>query len=268
MQCFVIMPFAAPFGDVYATIKATAENALPGEAIECRRLDEIKRPGRISDDLIHEITSASFCVADLTGNNANVMWEVGYAMALQKPIVFLSQDVASLPFDIRDMRTIKYDRQALSGTLRDELATAIRATLGSHHFPRQDTHLNAKPRPLRAIAITGSMLAVPEQCRSRLPIILRPYLAQKTEWYCGSVGAVDEAVLAFLIDNKESVTVVGYHAYDISERILSLVRAHNITFIDAQKENLPRGLNATSFFSRRRISRYFSGMAGVLEHGS
>lgn len=246
MKCFVIMPFDPSFNDVYQMIKKTAESAVPGETVTCRRLDEIKLPGRISDDLIREINQAVFCVSDLSGNNPNVMWETGYAMALKKPIVFISQDVKKLPFDIRDMRTIPYNRLSLNETLEFPLTDTIRETLGEHMVPRQDTPLKPHTRQARTIAVTGSMQTDTDKCRSRVPVLLSPYLGDKVSWYCGSVGTADEAIMEYLVKNDQDITVVGYHSYDISEKVLKLVREHEIPFIDARKEALPKGMDAPS----------------------
>jgi nucleoside 2-deoxyribosyltransferase len=86
LTCFAIMPFAKPFNDVYATMQAASGDAVQGEDIRCMRLDEIKSAGRISADLIRTLEGAALCIADVTGLNANVMWEVGYAMALKTAI--------------------------------------------------------------------------------------------------------------------------------------------------------------------------------------
>ncbi len=77
LTCFAIMPFAKPFKDVYATMQLASTDAVEGEKIKCTRLDEIKSAGRISEDLIRALESAALCIADVTGLNANVMWEIG-----------------------------------------------------------------------------------------------------------------------------------------------------------------------------------------------
>ena len=62
---------------------------------------------------------------DLTGCNPNVIGEVGYAMALRKPVIFISQDVGSLPFDLCLMRTIQYACHSLAETLERQLGEAF-----------------------------------------------------------------------------------------------------------------------------------------------
>lgn len=128
MNIFVMTPFASSFDDVYDTIRAATQTSNFASDLTCIRLDEVKSAGQITNDLIAQIKNSTFCIADLTGDNPNVMWEAGYAMALERPIIFISQDLARAPFDIRGMRILKYQRDKLAQTLRIPLADAIRAT--------------------------------------------------------------------------------------------------------------------------------------------
>ena len=48
-------------------------------------------------------------LADLTGKNANVLYELGLAHAIDKPVVLLSQSMDDVPFDLRALRVITYD---------------------------------------------------------------------------------------------------------------------------------------------------------------
>jgi nucleoside 2-deoxyribosyltransferase len=91
-KCFVIMPFDPGFDDVYTFTKTSVESAVSMSPINCFRLDERKPAGRITDRLLSELQTATICIADLTGCRPNVMWEVGYAMALQKPIIIVTQN--------------------------------------------------------------------------------------------------------------------------------------------------------------------------------
>src|SRR5688500_18373493 len=106
MNCFVIMPFSREFDDVYAVIKTSVEGALSTSGGRCFRLDEARPAGRITDRLLTELQAASLCVADLTGNSPNVMWEVGYAMAMNKPMIIITQGLRELPFDLKDMQSL------------------------------------------------------------------------------------------------------------------------------------------------------------------
>lgn len=132
MNCFVIMPFAAEFDDVYAVIRTAVEGIVADDSHgRCFRLDDARPAGRITDRLLGELRSATICVADLTGTKPNVMWELGFAMALGKPTIIVSQSVQSLPFDIKDMQSIEYDRSRLSATLSGPLRRSLLDTVGA-----------------------------------------------------------------------------------------------------------------------------------------
>jgi nucleoside 2-deoxyribosyltransferase len=132
MNCFAIMPFAEEFDDVYTTIKSAVEGAVSDNPVRCFRLDENRAAGRISERLLKELQSASFCIADLTGCRPNVMWEIGYAMALRKPTIIVTQSLNELPFDIRDMQSLQYDRHRLKSTLAVPLRMMVIDTLAVH----------------------------------------------------------------------------------------------------------------------------------------
>jgi hypothetical protein len=129
VKCFVIMPFAKGFDDVYATIKLHVEAVPPAGGVTCSRLDEQRPAGRITDRLLAALRECSFCVADLTGCSPNVMWEAGYAMALGKPLIIVTQELASLPFDVKDMQALGYDRTQLHVSLGAPLRDVIRDTV-------------------------------------------------------------------------------------------------------------------------------------------
>jgi nucleoside 2-deoxyribosyltransferase len=246
MEIFVMMPFREEYEDVYDNIKLASEEAAPKEGVQCRNLDEIKGAGKITDDLLLQITSASLCIADVTGNNPNVLWEVGYAIALNKPTIIITQDTKTLPFDLKDMRAVEYDRSKLRTTLREPLTESIRKTLARYEVRRESRTIRMPGKVAFTIAVTGSMRAEPARCARRVQTLVYPYLRENTTWYLGSFGVVDETVAQYLGDNKQKVIVVGYHLYDISERMLQIMETYNFPFVDAQKEQIPRGMNAPS----------------------
>ena len=74
------------------------------------RADRIYTSSSIIQDIITEISDASVIIADITMDNPNVFYELGYAHALNKPTILLA-DVdkrKSLPFDLSGFRTILY----------------------------------------------------------------------------------------------------------------------------------------------------------------
>ena len=65
-------------------------------------------------------------IADLTGLNPNVMFEVGYRFALEKDIIFIAQKGTNIPFDISTRRTFFYETSDAGFIiLKDYLSTSV-----------------------------------------------------------------------------------------------------------------------------------------------
>lgn len=114
---FVLMPFDKAFDDIYKIgIKETA-NSLE---ILAERVDEqIFREG-ILERIYRQIELADLIVADMTGQNPNVFYEVGYAHAKGKLCILLTQNADDIPFDLKHHRHIVYGNSI--GDLRSRLA--------------------------------------------------------------------------------------------------------------------------------------------------
>ncbi|MBF0355538.1 MAG: hypothetical protein HQL43_09910 [Alphaproteobacteria bacterium] len=75
---------------------------------EVKRADEISEPGSITHQIINAIYEAELVIADLTGHNANAFYELAIRHSVQKPVIHMIEEGASIPFDIKDHRTIFY----------------------------------------------------------------------------------------------------------------------------------------------------------------
>ncbi|MBW1915146.1 MAG: hypothetical protein JRI86_09430 [Deltaproteobacteria bacterium] len=107
IKAFVVMQFTPEFNDLYAeVIKPTVESFK----IDCVRADDIYSSDSILTDITQSIIESSFIVADITPDNPNVFYEVGYAHAIKKPVILLSDNRRDkLPFDISGFRVILYE---------------------------------------------------------------------------------------------------------------------------------------------------------------
>jgi hypothetical protein len=109
---FILMPFGAEWSDdVHAVIERACEavgKSLGIRDLRWERADQIATPGRVTDQIFDRIDRADAVIADITGNNPNVMLELGYSYARGKPAVLLNQAVDPVPFDLHDWRQIRY----------------------------------------------------------------------------------------------------------------------------------------------------------------
>ena len=72
------------------------------------RADDIRAHQNILKDIISALAESALIVADLTGSNPNVYYELGLAHAFRKRVILLTQQVDDLPFDLRSYRVIPY----------------------------------------------------------------------------------------------------------------------------------------------------------------
>ena len=74
------------------------------------RADDIYKSGLIINDIARSIEEASVIIADITTDNPNVFYEVGYAHGIKKETILLSDRTReTLPFDVAGFRTLFYD---------------------------------------------------------------------------------------------------------------------------------------------------------------
>jgi hypothetical protein len=104
--CFVLMPFKTDLNPVYTD---HIKKVLEALEMTCRRADDIFSNAPIIEDIWESINQARIIIADLTGKNPNVFYEVGIAHVIGKPVVLITQSMDDLPFDLRHLRNIVYE---------------------------------------------------------------------------------------------------------------------------------------------------------------
>ena len=101
-----MMPFGAWFDRYYQEIYVPA---IREAGFEPKRADELFTTGSVVEQIWEQIEKATLLLADLSGKNPNVFYELGLAHAARKPVVFTSAQVDDVPFDLRHLRVIIYD---------------------------------------------------------------------------------------------------------------------------------------------------------------
>lgn len=104
-KAFVVMQFSDQFNELYNDIIKPTCNDFNLDVI---RADDIYNNGMIIHDITQNIEEAKVIIADITPQNPNVYYEVGYAHALNKNTILLAEEGIDLPFDVRPYRVIFY----------------------------------------------------------------------------------------------------------------------------------------------------------------
>lgn len=117
-RCFIITPIgengSRTFRDAKGVIESSIRPVLTRHGFkDIKPAYEIKESGMIGNQIIERILYDDLVVANLTGVNPNVMYELATRHVISKPIIHICDRNTVLPFDIKDCRTIFYDNDML-----------------------------------------------------------------------------------------------------------------------------------------------------------
>jgi len=104
--CFVMSPFGGDYDDYHDQIFVPAIRAA---GLRATRADDLYRPSPIVSDIWSMIRECKVGLADLTERNANVLYELGLAHAITKPVVLVTRSLDDVPFDLRGLRHVTYN---------------------------------------------------------------------------------------------------------------------------------------------------------------
>lgn len=117
-KCFIITPIGDTASETFRMAKGVIESVIKPLLQENGYDDikpayEINQSGMITTQVINRILDDDLVIANLTGNNPNVMYELCLRHVTTKPIIHICQNGTILPFDIKDNRTIFYANDML-----------------------------------------------------------------------------------------------------------------------------------------------------------
>jgi hypothetical protein len=127
-KCFVIQPFDRDVFD--RRYKDVFKPAIEEAGFEPYRVDEDPGVQIPIEEIERGIREAALCFAEITTDNANVWYELGFAIACGKPVVMVCERSRSkFPFDVQHRSIVIYD----SGSVSDfeTLKTRLVAKLGA-----------------------------------------------------------------------------------------------------------------------------------------
>lgn len=139
-RCFVVGPIGDPHAAHGSPEREAYEHhlgifeeviapACEKYGISAVRADGIAHAGDINEQICRYVVESDLVVADVSGGNPNVMYELGLRHITGKPTIHIGES-GQLPFDIASIRTIRYQRKRshLAGA-RKEIESALEAGL-------------------------------------------------------------------------------------------------------------------------------------------
>lgn len=153
-KCFVLMPFSAMHFEYFEGILAPVARDVGLNAVKA---DDIYGTAPIMSDIWRSIWSARVVVADVTGKNPNVNYELGLCHALGVPTIIITQELADVPFDYRHLRCIVYDTRRVDWQqrLRSDLTKTLKAVLDGSNVSSD------LPWPYDTVALQASVVTSP-----------------------------------------------------------------------------------------------------------
>lgn len=153
-HCFVLMPFKEDFNNPWEfAIKPAAEE----NGLEPFRVDDKQMAGGIiTKDITRSIIKAELIIAEMTGQNPNVLYELGLAHSAKKRVIMITQKESDIPFDIKNIRYILYDVNHLK-ELHLNLSHAISVVMSNPNseeydfFPELKIITNEKERDIKRL---------------------------------------------------------------------------------------------------------------------
>ena len=123
---FAAMPFHSLYEDVYFGPMMEAARSV---GAVCKRVDKEEYTGSIIDKMLSMIEESIAVIVDLSDSRPNVLYEAGYAHALQKPTLHIcSTPLDELPFDVAQWNVLPY-RAGQTHQLRSPLSRRLRVVL-------------------------------------------------------------------------------------------------------------------------------------------
>jgi hypothetical protein len=125
MQPFDNGPFDKRFEDTY-------KPAIEECGLVAYRVDKDINANNLDKAIIEGIKNAAMCFVDISLDNPNVWYELGYAMAYSKEIIMICLETArngKFPFDVQNYKIITYNTVSSSDfdKLKDDIQNKIKA---------------------------------------------------------------------------------------------------------------------------------------------
>jgi hypothetical protein len=137
-NCFVMMPFSEAGNTLFDSVIYPAVVQL---GIIPVRADRLNLTGDALQTLRQAIDNCDGALADITGSNPNVMYELGLAHAQNKPVVIIceygdARRLESLPFDLRNHHVIGYGED--KENLKKKIQASLKPIFGEEMPPNKD----------------------------------------------------------------------------------------------------------------------------------
>ncbi|MCL2188481.1 MAG: nucleoside 2-deoxyribosyltransferase [Defluviitaleaceae bacterium] len=131
--CFVVSPIGNEKSEIRKKADQLFKHIIVPVCKSCgfvaERVDQMNDADSITQKILDRLESADLVIADITGHNPNIFYEMGFRKRTNKPIIHLRKQGENLPFDIAAIRTLDYDLTDLDNVdlIKDKLEKTVKS---------------------------------------------------------------------------------------------------------------------------------------------
>lgn len=213
MKAFIIMPFEDEIAnDVY---ELCTKPICREFNIKANRADEIFTTNPVIDDVINEIKEATVIIADISGKNSNVFYELGMSHMLKKSqtIMITHEPFGNLPFDIVHFRIIKYENSITGKSeYEKQLTKTLENILRDYKLIYKNEYemiwnLFSSSNRLSDLLCLMSISKAPKPIKKGMFLVVEGHSERTGAGMASSISSAEEAVSSFI--KLEYAEVVG-----------------------------------------------------------
>ncbi len=249
-RCFIITPIGNDNDSIRRHIDGIIDAAIKPALepdYEVVAAHKITETGTITKQIIKEIYQDELAIANLTGNNPNVMYELAIRYCLGKPVLTIAEKGTNLPFDVMPERTIFYVNDP-QGSL--DLKDAIRSYVLNVDLAKRESPIHAILKEINADAEALSIIKSSK--KGTLP------QGSTNEVLIHILNKLDQMEKA--IARNQTETVDSEREYQYQCRV-EMEDFNPKSLIDEKKRNIRERLICSPFPMRMR--RYYFGSNSI-----
>ena len=152
-KCFVICPIGEEGTEVRINSDKLLKYIISPVCEACgftaERVDKQNDANSITQTIIDSLENSDLVIADISGHNPNVFYEMGYRARTKKPMIHLRKKGENIPFDVNAIRTFDYDLTDLDSV--EEIKDRLKKTIESF------TYTDSVETPEEEVATTDNV---------------------------------------------------------------------------------------------------------------
>lgn len=139
-KCFVVCPIGEEGSETRINADKLFKYIIKPVCEACEfnpiRVDQQNDANSITQTIIEALDNSELVIADISGHNPNVFYEMGYRARTKKPMIHLRMKGEALPFDVTTIRTLEYDLTDLDSV--EEIKERLNKTIESFTYSESE----------------------------------------------------------------------------------------------------------------------------------